>query len=384
MGRRGIRIPGYRLHKASGQAVVRFSGRHYYLGKFGTPASREEYERLIRKHLELPDRSTAGSILPDFTVNELLVRFLRHAAIYYRLPDGRPSGEIEPLHHASRFLRDEAGTTLAEDFSPLRLAAVRERMIGRGLCRNVINGHILRIRRIFRWAVAQELVPGSILSALQALDGLRRGRSAARETDPVGPAPEEDVEKTIPHLAPPVRAMVGVHRLTAMRPGEVCAMTSGAIERTSGAWIYRPAQHKKLWRGRSLEIFLGPRAQALIAPFLSLDPDAPLFSPRDSLAYWNAKRRKREKKAGVAVPRRSPGKGYTTASYRRAISYACRKAGVEPWHPNQLRHGRATELRRDFGIEAAMAALDHSRIETTEIYAERNRALARRIAEERG
>jgi hypothetical protein len=33
------RIPSYRLHKASGRAAVTLGGRHYYLGKHGTPES---------------------------------------------------------------------------------------------------------------------------------------------------------------------------------------------------------------------------------------------------------------------------------------------------------------------------------------------------------
>jgi len=40
-------IPSYRLHKASGQAFVELGGRRIYLGKHGSKASREEYERQI-------------------------------------------------------------------------------------------------------------------------------------------------------------------------------------------------------------------------------------------------------------------------------------------------------------------------------------------------
>ena len=40
-------VPKYRKHKPSGQAVVTVSGRHIYLGKYGTPESREEYRRVL-------------------------------------------------------------------------------------------------------------------------------------------------------------------------------------------------------------------------------------------------------------------------------------------------------------------------------------------------
>jgi hypothetical protein len=35
--------PSYRHHKPSGQAIVTIDGHDYYLGKHGTPASRQKY-----------------------------------------------------------------------------------------------------------------------------------------------------------------------------------------------------------------------------------------------------------------------------------------------------------------------------------------------------
>ena len=54
------------------------------------------------------------------------------------------------------------------------------------------------------------------------------------------------------------------------------------------------------------------------------------------------------------------------------------------WHPNQLRHLHATEIRKRFGLEAAQVAMGHSRAEVTQIYAERNLALAEKKASEVG
>ena len=69
-------------------------------------------------------------------------------------------------------------------------------------------------------------------------------------------------------------------------------------------------------------------------------------------------------------PRKTPGDHYTTDSYRRAITYGCRKASVPKWHPHQLRHNAATFLRREFGLEIARKVLGHSTASVTEIYAE--------------
>jgi hypothetical protein len=44
---RNSRTPSYRLHRASGQAVVTLNGRDVYLGLHGTQASRDAYDRAI-------------------------------------------------------------------------------------------------------------------------------------------------------------------------------------------------------------------------------------------------------------------------------------------------------------------------------------------------
>jgi len=49
--KRKARIPAYRLHKHSGQAVVTIRGRDNYLGQYGSESSRREYDRLIAEHL---------------------------------------------------------------------------------------------------------------------------------------------------------------------------------------------------------------------------------------------------------------------------------------------------------------------------------------------
>nr|MBA3482772.1 hypothetical protein [Pirellulales bacterium] len=42
-----VRIPKYRFHKGSGQALVEIDGRRIYLGKHNSAESREQYRRLI-------------------------------------------------------------------------------------------------------------------------------------------------------------------------------------------------------------------------------------------------------------------------------------------------------------------------------------------------
>ena len=42
------------------------------------------------------------------------------------------------------------------------------------------------------------------------------------------------------------------------------------------------------------------------------------------------------------------------------------------WAPNRLRHTAATEIRREFGLEAAQISLGHSQANVTQVYAERD------------
>ncbi len=42
------------------------------------------------------------------------------------------------------------------------------------------------------------------------------------------------------------------------------------------------------------------------------------------------------------------------------------------WAPNRLRHARATEIRRTYGLEAAQVILGHAKADVTQVYAERD------------
>jgi site-specific recombinase XerC len=54
------------------------------------------------------------------------------------------------------------------------------------------------------------------------------------------------------------------------------------------------------------------------------------------------------------------------------------------WSPNPLRHTAATEIRRQFGLEAAQVTLGHSNANVTQIYAERDLSKAAEIMRQVG
>jgi integrase len=379
------RVPSYRLHKPSGQAVVTLDGKDFYLGVYRSSESRTEYARRIAEW------EAGGRSLPapgsDVTIAELVLRYWKYAKGYY-VKDGRRTSEVSEVRYSMRPLRKLYGETLARDFGPLALKAVREKMIEAGLCRGTINKRVDRIKRMVRWAVAEELIPPSVYHGLQAVPGLPKGRSPAPDHAPVEPVAEALIQSTLHHLRPVVADMVRLQRLTGMRPAEVCLLRPCDLDRTGDVWVYRPASHKTEHFGRKRSIPIGPKGQEILRPYLLRSADAYCFCPRDSEAAHNCERRaNRQSKVTPSQarrrpkrnPKRPPGECYSTVTYGGAIARACRLAGVPVWYPNRLRHSAATEIRKQYGLEAAQTVLGHSNMDVTQIYAEKNLTLAAEI-----
>jgi integrase len=423
-------IPVYQRHKPSGQARVRLNGRDHYLGTYGSKASREQYDRVIAEWMAsgrnpLPLAGTngpagAGVTTSGLTVTELIARYWSFVEGYY-CKNGEPSPEQPCIKQALKRLKRLYGPTPAAAFGPLELQAVRQTMIAEGLARRTVNGNTGRIRRCFKWGVAQAIVPPVVFQGLVAVTGLRAGRSEARETDPIGPVADAVVEATLPHLTPTVANMVRLQRLTGMRAGALCRLTRRKIDTSGSTWFYEDTDHKTAHHGKRAFIAIGPRAQELLRARFKADLDAPLFSPREAVAeHARQKRAERATPVTAAQARRDaarvnrsrrrkrpPGDCYDTAAYRAAIQRACDRAFPHPtldekpacqltpaeqqelrqwrsdhrWHPHQLRHTYATEARRaGLPIEDVSAALNHSDLDTTLIYAERTKQQAARVA----
>lgn len=388
------RPPAYRKHRATGQAVVTLSGKDHYLGPHGTRASRREYDRLIGEWL------TAGGItsqsLNALTMAELLLGFLRHAEKHY----GKTSRETQNYKTLCKRLRKHYAGTTVNEFGPLKLKAFRDGLVAENLARGNINQTINRLRRIFAWGVENEMVRPETLQALKAVAGLRYGKSSARETEPIRPVPDAFVIATLEHCPPQIAAMIELQRLTGMRSGEVTIMRTADINTSGNVWTYTPAEHKTKYRGHARVVYLGPKAQAVVRPWLRADLEAPLFQPREVEAQ-RRQRQHAQRKTPLSCgnkpgsnrrknPRKQAGERYDTASYLRAVKYAidrCNKARekvklppIPSWHPHQLRHNHATFVRREHGLEVARVMLGHKHAAITEVYAEADHARAIEVA----
>ena len=405
-------IPSYCLHRPSGKAVVRLNGRDHYLGPHDTEESRQAYDRVIAEWLASGRRvehTHEVAVQPTLSVNEVLLAFVEFAERYYRDGD-QVSKEVVNFKLALRPVKQLYGHTSADQFGPLALKALRQHMIDvQDLCRKEVNKRIGRIKRVFKWAASEELISASIFDGLRTVEGLRVGRTTARENAPIKPVDDLTVEATLKFVSPQIKAMIQLQRMTGMRPGEVTIMRLCDLDRADEIWVYRLTRHKTSHLGVRKEVPIGPKSQELLRPFLNRAPDAYLFSPRESEDWRNGQRavrrdpnrktkiypcelRARERRQQTSkkrVSKRPKRDRYDTPAYRRAIEYAIAKAKragvtIPHWHPHQLRHTRATEVRRRYGVEAAQVALCHSRADVTEIYAERNFGLAAKIAKEMG
>jgi len=247
----------------------------------GSKASRFEFDRLICEWLASGRSPSYGVPEGELSVAELLVAYLRHAKKYYGT--GAKS-EFFHYRRVARPLRDLYGKTPADEFGPLQFKAVRQQFIAGGCSRRYINACMGRVARIFRWAAGEGLLPASIPQALGMVDGLRRGKTEAPETEPIRPIDNATVEATLPHLPEVVAAMVSVQRLSGMRPGELCMMRPCDIDRSGDVWIYRPTSHKTQHHGHSRDIFIGPKTQEVLIRYLARDAQACCFRPCDSEA----------------------------------------------------------------------------------------------------
>ncbi len=337
------RLPSLHRH-ASGQAFVRVrehgTTKDIYLGRYGSAEARSAYGALLAAFVageayepaeRKPARDTAGP-----TIDELLVT-------YWHEEIERRSNNVQLKVRLSMVpLRKLYGDTQANAFGPRALASVRDTMVKSGrLSRGEINERVQNVRTFFRWCVSRELIGPSVAHALDALANLRAGEvRGLREPRVIGAAKWPDVEAALVHLSSPLRAAVLVQWWSGARAGEILQMRAGDVDRSTNPWRFTPATHKTQRFGRGRVIFVGPQAQAALAPMLlRCDPTEYVFKPADALE---------EQRQAKRTARRSPmtpsqrareaarsrhrldqiGERYATTTYNRACARAIADANA--------------------------------------------------------
>jgi len=301
-------------------------------------------------------------------VHELIDQYLVHARGYYRKPrTRRRTSESGIIRVSTRPLRRVAGEMEVEDVTAATIAECRRWLIAQDTCcRKTINAYTARMVRTFTWGAEPEqgLVPELVALKLKALKPLAYGRSAARESEGLSAVERQRVNDLLASLLDPelssqlnkpsvrlsrlrLATMIELQMETGLRPGELAAMTVESIDRSRDVWLYKPGEHKTEHREKKRVIPLLDNEQFLIRRWM-----------------------------GQAKVTTGSLFGIKRDSYRQAVLRALKRAKLDHWTPQQLRHTAGTEVRRDVGIDAAQALLGHSSVRTTEIYAENNLAEA--------
>lgn len=425
--------PQMRRHAGRRQARTRINGKTIWLGpwegQYPSPEAQTKFNHVLEEwhrqrngkyvaNLPTPTSATASVAKCDpatdspvigaqpaghrISVAELLAAYVEYAQSYYRKRDGRQTSSIFMVRRACRVLEPYMNTP-ADAFGPLRLASLLEQMIAEArLCRKTINATAKCIRRIFRWGVSRELVPGAVDHALRSVAMIPKGRFHAKDYPKVKEIPDKIIEQTLPYLPPLIQDMVQVQRLTGARPGEVCNLMAGDLDTSGDIWIARPEDHKTAHldngdeEDREREIFFCPRAQAILKKYLPRPSSAAIFCPREAeIARRRERRQLRKtklypshvqymKKKRKTKPKRSAGDFYAEHSYRRAIHRACERAGIPKWNPNRMRHTAGTEMKKKHGWDTARIILGQASLSETPVYVERDRAKAIQAMRELG
>ena len=346
MTRKRSSLPAYLLHKPTGQARCRIAGKDHYLGPYGSESSRIRYGQLVAKlaggvsvdPIAAPKRGRTTTIEseadPGPTVGELCLAFLRHAEGHY-LKNGKPTSEVDILKSVMRPLNELYGMLPAKDFGPLALKAVRVKLVECGWTRGTVNASMSRIRRIFKHAIANELIDASILQRLQCVAPLLAGRTEAHDNAPRTAVEPADIEAVRMLVTPVVRDLIDVQRLTGARSGELLSLTTGAINRTGEVWTAELSDHKTRHHGQSRTLHFGPQSQLILRKYLSADSAEVVFR-------------------------------YSRAAYCRAVTRACEKAGIERWIPHHGTSAIFDLILKEQGIGVTLGGLFGGRTTTKE------------------
>lgn len=339
--------PAYQFH-VSGQAVVRLDYQDFYLGKHGSPESYARYFALLAEYnangMKAPQQPQRMAEV-KIRVKDLVADFRHRVLPQYE----HNYGQHNRFKNLLMLLEERHGAEAVDEFGPRKLEELRDQFIKDGCSRKYANTKATLVVKIFQHGVSRELVSPEKLVALRSLPPLRPGQG--RETEKRAKVAVETIRKTLPKLTPTVQAMVRIQLATAMRPSELFRMTPAMIDRSSDVWMYRPNKHKTSGHGKTKAVpILGDALEAL-TPFLFGEPDELCFTT----AFGNP---------------------WDKDSYRQAVTRAAQRAKQPHWTPYDIRHCTAQAVRDKAGPEAAQALLGHSRLSTTEIYAQAAEAKA--------
>ena len=363
---------------SGGQAFARWmegGKRHQkWFGAWGSERARAAYAEFLRAWATgvSASRPVVGSNAIT-SIAVLIERWLDYAKERY-VKFARQTSEYHVCRAASNVVGTSFAAMSTEAFGIDQLETARREMVRKGWSRITVNRYTARIVSMFGWGVPRKLVSTEAHYALQQLEPLAPGSTTAPERVSVRSVPPEHIDAVLSgdnlHKNPERRAvlasMVRVQLLTGMRPGELCAMRSEHLDRSGPEWKYTvPAvANKNFHREKPRVVWIGPRTQQILEPLLLAAGEGTVFAFA--------------RKGRAANPR-----PVARLEFSRLIAQACARAGVPHWHPHQLRHNKATDVKRLYeSDDAAARAIGTSEDVAARIYSDPQDVVDRRIARE--
>ena len=118
--------------------------------------------------------------------------------------------------------------------------------------------------------------------------------------------------------------MIDLAVLTGMRPGELVSLTGGMINRIGDVWVAVLDDHKTVHQGKACILVFGPKSQAILSRYITLDPTRRLFPLK-------------------------------RATFSNRLKRACVELGISKFTAHCLRHTAATDIRESHGLDAVQA-----------------------------
>ena len=357
-----VKLPGDKCRR---QVPLRAPGANHTMR---TDRPRKMAEEAAARYWEEHTRQARRHEPNGITVSELCAMWADHCREYYRGEDGKETSTAVNAVLDVRMFRDLFANAAVSELTHADMLHLRDALVRSGVGRTTVNARLWRVKFMISWALDEALITAAVKAELTQVKGVKRGRTAAHEGEPVRPVDDATVSVTVAMMMPNTADMVRLHRVTGMRPCELCALRWSRIDTSRTPWVYRvPADaNKNAWRGEfgvPRVVCLGPKARAILERHRG--EDVP-FSPMMAMAEYIEKRHAERVTPVYGVRRKDPhtprvlGRRWTTDAYSKTIRAACERAGITAWGANRLRHTFATEVRRVYGLDVCRAVLGHS------------------------
>lgn len=324
-----MRIPKLCRHRASGRAYATnpTTGRETYFGAWSDPESHRAYARWVARfseHLRAARPSVRVRTLAD-----LCGEYGAYADKRYTRARGEPGSQLKRVRSMIRRIHELGlGPLRLVDITRQHLLEYRD-AFSKGT-RQYQNESLGVLLKMLAYAEQRDWISTEQLTHLEKIEPLtvRDGRGYG-EVEPASVRLLWSYYRHLGKYAP----LLALHALMGCRAENACALRWQDIDTSREPWMYKPTQHKGLWRGGSLVIRLGPRARAIAQAFKQSD------------GYWFA----------------TPSGHLTLHSYWKTLRAAQVRHNLPKLNPRQVRHSSASYLlRKGVPLHIISAILGHS------------------------